>query len=77
MKQMMSPCESCRRVRDPRQCENKDCKTWRTWFIHRWDYIRRLYRQEADPCKGCSCPQELCFEPCARKSRWEEGRTCL
>ena len=72
-----SPCVNCQRVKDPRQCENKDCKMWRTWFVARWDYVRKCYRKDVDPCQGCGCPQELCFEPCIAKIQWIERGKCL
>lgn len=40
----ISPCMHCTRVKDPRECENKDCKVWRDWFIGRWDDLRRQPR---------------------------------
>ncbi len=36
-----SPCLTCTRVKDPENCENKNCKVWRQWFTGRWDEIRR------------------------------------
>ena len=39
-----SPCMTCRRVPDPRQCENKLCKPWRAWFLERWELIRAYPR---------------------------------
>ena len=37
----MSPCASCQRVRDSKNCENKLCKDWQAWFIDRWEAMRR------------------------------------
>lgn len=71
-KQKESPCVNCRRTPDPRQCENKDCKAWRLWFINRWEQMRRMYQPDQDPCTSCPCSQTLCFEKCARKIQWEE-----
>ena len=34
------PCETCQRVRDPKDCENKLCREWRAWFIDRWETMR-------------------------------------
>lgn len=34
-----SPCLSCTRVKDPRDCENKNCMLWRKWFLGRWELI--------------------------------------
>lgn len=36
----LSPCLSCSRVKDPENCENKNCKLWRQWFSSRWDAVR-------------------------------------
>lgn len=40
-KQTERPCLHCERVRDPRNCENKQCNEWRTWFIDRWESVRK------------------------------------
>ena len=37
---MISPCMRCTKVQDPRQCENKDCRKWRQWFIEKWNAMR-------------------------------------
>ena len=42
-----SPCESCQRVRDPRNCENKLCNEWRSWWIGRWEHMRETERLRA------------------------------
>ena len=34
------PCTDCERVANPRDCENKLCKDWRTWFICTWEAMR-------------------------------------
>lgn len=34
-----TPCEDCTRVTCPDKCENKLCKEWKAWFLHRWDAI--------------------------------------
>ena len=36
----ISPCMRCTRVAQPRQCENKDCKAWQSWFIGKWNAMR-------------------------------------
>jgi len=43
-----SPCLSCRRVKDPENCENKQCKPWRDWFLARWALIHRYPRQQME-----------------------------
>ncbi len=43
-----SPCLRCIKVADPRNCENKNCKTWQAWFLGRWELIRQYPRQEMD-----------------------------
>ena len=35
-----SPCLTCTKVQDPKNCENKSCKEWREWFIKRWEKLR-------------------------------------
>lgn len=34
-----SPCATCTRVKDPSDCENKNCKVWKEWFLRRWKEI--------------------------------------
>lgn len=53
-----SPCMYCTSVPDPRQCENKDCGRWQSWFVGKWDALRlqvRLDRekQELVPAGVC------------------------
>lgn len=43
-----SPCLSCTRVKDPRDCENKNCQLWQRWFIARWEAMRKLVRDEME-----------------------------
>lgn len=38
-----SPCETCTRVKDPGNCENKRCKDWEVWFLKRWAEIHGYY----------------------------------
>lgn len=38
---MIKPCLRCTRVRDPLECDNKNCRPWRQWFTERWDQLRR------------------------------------
>lgn len=33
------PCDSCRRVAQPAECENKRCSQWQNWFLSRWALI--------------------------------------
>lgn len=40
----ISPCLTCTRVANPRNCENKNCKPWQAWFLARWEAIRENYR---------------------------------
>ena len=35
-----SPCKTCKVVKDPSDCERKQCKAWREWFIRRWEEMR-------------------------------------
>lgn len=43
---MNSPCLTCTRVKDPKNCESKVCKDWQAWFISRWDAMRERIRDE-------------------------------
>lgn len=45
---MKSPCYHCTRVRDPQNCENKNCKDWQAWFIDRWESMREYVRKEME-----------------------------
>lgn len=42
MRNRQSPCERCARVQNPDGCENKNCKVWKVWFLHRWAEIHRF-----------------------------------
>ena len=33
------PCDSCEKVKDPPNCENKLCKEWKAWFLRKWSKI--------------------------------------
>ena len=48
MTDVISPCLHCTRVRDPQNCENKNCKPWREWFFAQWEQTRKLYRKGMD-----------------------------
>ena len=52
MKKQTSPCEGCTRVQDPGKCENKTCKIWRAWFLHRWAEIYRYGQRYGHNGKG-------------------------
>lgn len=43
-----SPCLGCSRVKDPKNCENKQCKVWQEWFLERWEMIRAYPRQQME-----------------------------
>ena len=43
-----SPCVGCMRVKDPGDCENKNCKLWQRWFVHKWDQLRAYPRLRMD-----------------------------
>ena len=43
-----SPCMTCRRVKCPGNCENKQCQVWQRWFLHRSEQIRKLYANHAE-----------------------------
>lgn len=54
----ISPCLYCTRVKDPVNCENKNCKVWQKWFLSRWELIRGYPRQAMDqiPLKPVGIP---------------------
>lgn len=72
MKQIQYPCTNCRRTEDPGQCDNKDCRQWRAWFLQSWEQLRRRYLPEEDPCQLCSCPAQMCVVPCSQKLEWQK-----
>lgn len=37
---MEKPCLKCTRIKDPGNCENKECQVWRRWFLFEWARIR-------------------------------------
>lgn len=47
-----SPCKNCTRVANPEGCENKYCKPWRSWFMHRWALIYRYGQKYGCAGKG-------------------------
>ncbi len=50
----VSPCVFCTRVRNPEDCENKNCPQWRAWFLAKWallhSYPRRLMDAPRTTC---------------------------
>lgn len=52
---MESPCVHCKRVKDPKNCENKLCKDWQAWFIDRWETMREQVRKEMDTAQLTVC----------------------
>lgn len=44
----ISPCMHCAKVPEPRQCENKECKLWRQWFVEKWNAMRAVPRLEQE-----------------------------
>lgn len=71
------PCDNCKRVSNPEDCENKKCAPWQKWFTQRWDATRASLlnpkKEKKDPCIGCVCPAELCDSVCREKQAWEMG----
>lgn len=47
-----SPCKGCTRVLNPDGCENKYCKEWKAWFLHRWALIHRYGQTNGCAGKG-------------------------
>lgn len=79
MNMQNSPCFTCTRVKNPQDCENKQCPPWRSWFLRRWEQLRQQFGAEKipvpgeDPCGSCLCPKELCVVPCAKSLAWEKN----
>lgn len=46
-----SPCLTCTRVADPRNCENKNCQLWQRWFLQRWEQIHNYPRVKMETGK--------------------------
>lgn len=32
-----SPCDTCTRVKDPKNCRGWWCTVWQSWWIEKWD----------------------------------------
>lgn len=50
-----SPCLCCTRVKDPANCNNKNCIQWQIWFAESWEAARRQLRANMD--KGSEPPK--------------------
>ena len=48
---MNSPCLRCARVACPRDCEDKNCRAWRQWFVEKWDTLRVQPRLKIEKTK--------------------------
>lgn len=46
-----SPCLTCTRVADPRNCENKNCMRWQKWFLGRWELIHNYPRAKMETAR--------------------------
>jgi hypothetical protein len=77
MQYLNSPCLGCTRVKHPDDCENKQCPSWRSWFLHSWEQLRTRFARGkdpallADPCKTCQFPRQTCKTPCPKRLGWE------
>ncbi len=40
-----SPCLTCSRVKDPKNCENKQCRLWQSWYLKQWKHIHAFYEK--------------------------------
>lgn len=47
-KRTPSPCLGCRKVSDPRACEDKQCPDWQKWFLQRWSLIHSYHRRQME-----------------------------
>lgn len=79
-----TPCIGCTRVKDPRNCENKNCQVWQRWYIARWEHLRQQLggsgstapeKQQQDPCETCLYPKPLCAAACQLKKDWLAAQT--
>ena len=43
-----SPCLTCSRVPDPRECDHKACRPWQQWFLARWELIHNYPRAKME-----------------------------
>ena len=34
------PCDTCKKVDDPEDCERKQCGKWKHWWLRRWEALR-------------------------------------
>lgn len=50
-RQRISPCLTCTRVKNPRECNNKFCHPWRQWFLGRWELIHNYPREKMEQAK--------------------------
>lgn len=41
MNKKPSPCETCTRVKDPEKCRGLKCPIWQTWWLEKWESVRR------------------------------------
>lgn len=37
---MDSPCLTCTKVKNPKDCTNVTCADWRAWWLDRWNKMR-------------------------------------
>jgi hypothetical protein len=42
---MLKPCDTCSRVKNPADCENKKCLAWQEWFCRKWEELREKFRR--------------------------------
>ena len=40
------PCLTCTRVKDSADCEIKNCKAWRDWWIEKWEEMRSVVKMD-------------------------------
>lgn len=41
-----SPCECCRRVPVPQECQKRDCPIWQYWWIREWNETVAFLREK-------------------------------
>ena len=45
------PCRTCKRVKAPYDCNNKNCAIWQEWFLKWWENMRKNCRNALQEMK--------------------------
>lgn len=79
MNKRTSPCTQCYRVANPSNCENKNCKLWQRWFLHRWEAMRAGIRAAMDRADRTptACTGNGTYDASPRLAEQDPCETCL